>query len=215
MDLQTFNLPTNLIADTNIRIIMKDNEPWFVAKDIFEVLGKTSRSGNDLADLGDEDLDVFKTNPTNSQDSRLKKFNIISESGALKIIAKSRKLSGAKKELLIKALGLKTDTLVLKSNKEAEFGEMLIDTLSTFKPELQIVTQYVVSDYQLDFYIPEANLVIEFDETAHKYRKQQDIVRENKLKAVLDCKIIRVNEDDNLSKAIGNILREVMLNEVK
>jgi very-short-patch-repair endonuclease len=199
-------LPFNFQSQ-KIRTVLINNEPWFVAKDISVVLDiKNNRQF--LVDLDEDERSVFKIGTAGG----VQKMVFVSGSGVLKIIARSRKMSGAKKELLIKALGLKTNTIVLKSNKEVEFGEMLIDTLSTFKPDLQVITQYVASDYQLDFYIPKANLVIEFDETDHKHRKQQDIVRENKLKAVLGCKFIRVNERDNLSKAIGIILKEIIQN---
>jgi very-short-patch-repair endonuclease len=215
MELQSFNLPKELNSDKNIRIIMEDSKPWFVTKDIAEILEyKRTRDTISQHCKNAVALGEFK----GSGEALLNLYpqtKLIPKSDVLTLISKSRKLSGEKKEELIKALGLNTNTIVLQSHKETEFSEMFIDALNGFNPDLQIITQFSVLDYRLDFYLPEVHLAIEFDEKEHKYKKEKNVIKENRVKAVLGCKFVRVNEDDNLLRKIGEIIREVVANEVR
>jgi prophage antirepressor-like protein len=51
---------TNNFQNTKIRIVFIDNEPWFVAKDIFKVLEKHSKSGKGFDGLDEDERSVFK-----------------------------------------------------------------------------------------------------------------------------------------------------------
>jgi uncharacterized protein with PIN domain len=57
-----------------------------------------------------------------------------------------------------------------------------------------IECQYPVLNYFVDFYIPELNLVIEYDEYYHKTQLEYDALREEKIKKELDCDIIRIDD---------------------
>ncbi len=61
--------------------------------------------------------------------------------------------------------------------------------------------QYKVGIYYVDGYDKENNVVYEVDESHHKYNKIQDIIRENKIKNILDCEVIRINELEFLTKS--------------
>ncbi len=52
--------------------------------------------------------------------------------------------------------------------------------------------------YFLDYYEPTINLVIEWDEFHHKYRKDEDARRRNNIKQVLKCRLIVINETTKL-----------------
>jgi prophage antirepressor-like protein len=92
-NISTFKIPSEIVSGgivTEIRTIMQDDEPWFFAKDVADVLGiKNSRDA--IADLDEDELMSVKTTSTNSTDTRLKEFNIISESGFYRLVMRSRK----------------------------------------------------------------------------------------------------------------------------
>lgn len=57
--------------------------------------------------------------------------------------------------------------------------------------------------YKLDFYIPEINLAIEFDEERHHYNgtnilSDDDILRETHIKNVINCEFLRIRQRDFL-----------------
>jgi hypothetical protein len=54
-----------------------------------------------------------------------------------------------------------------------------------------------VDGYWVDYYEPTQNIVIEFDEKHHEYQLEKDILRQNDIIKVLDCKFIRIKESDN------------------
>jgi prophage antirepressor-like protein len=81
------NIISNDFNGQSIRIIFLNDEPWFVAKDVFAVLGKTSKSGNDFDGLDEDELSVFKIH-SGDQNRNLK---IVSESGLYFLVLKSRK----------------------------------------------------------------------------------------------------------------------------
>lgn len=69
--------------------------------------------------------------------------------------------------------------------------------------------EFTVAGYWLDFYDPIANLAIEYDELSHKYKKERDIKKQNEVVNKLNCKFIRINEDDDL-ETIYNKIKEVL-----
>jgi len=65
---------------------------------------------------------------------------------------------------------------------------------------IKLIRQKSVYTYFVDGYDKENNVVYEVDEIHHKFRKEYDIKRENKIKEVLGCEIIRINEQQFLKK---------------
>ena len=53
--------------------------------------------------------------------------------------------------------------------------------------------QYV-DGYWVDFYEPNENIVIEFDEYYHKARKEKDALRQKKIVEILGCRFFRIEE---------------------
>jgi len=75
-----------------------------------------------------------------------------------------------------------------------------------------IESQYKVLNYRVDFYLPEWNIVIEYDEPRHKspFVQKLDMIREKKIKAELNCVFVRVNQGEE-SQGIGAICKLVFV----
>ena len=51
-----------------------------------------------------------------------------------------------------------------------------------------------VLSYFVDYYEPTQNIVVEWDEKYHKYKKKEDLKRQDIIKEYLGCKFYRVND---------------------
>lgn len=74
------------------------------------------------------------------------------------------------------------------SRPEFVFGEEIINNLFS---SYEIIPQYQVLSYRIDWYIPELNLAIEFDEKHHNNIKVLDEVRQKQIEKALKCKFLR------------------------
>jgi prophage antirepressor-like protein len=85
MDILPFNFENN-----KIRTILLESEPWFIVKDISDILGFSSKSAmsNAFKELEKDELSSFKMNLDNLQ---VREFKIVSESGLYSLIMRSRK----------------------------------------------------------------------------------------------------------------------------
>lgn len=90
------NLKTYLFESRMVRMIEKENEPWFVGKDVAEILGysNSSKAVSNHVDIEDKRFEMI----AHSQNGNLSetKTAIINESGLYSLIIKS-KLPNAKK----------------------------------------------------------------------------------------------------------------------
>ena len=110
---------------------------------------------------------------------------------------------------LCKAFGKSTEYRVLRFNsKEGTFGERLKLILQGI---CKVETQFPVLDYRVDFYLPEVNLVVEFDENDHKYGKkpEKDKQREKEIQQHLKCRFVRVKEDEPFDISLNRVLKSV------
>jgi prophage antirepressor-like protein len=73
----------------NIRVVFINNEPWFVAKDVSELLGFSSKGAisNALKDLDEDERGSFEMNTSGGK----QKMIFVSESGLYSLIMRSRK----------------------------------------------------------------------------------------------------------------------------
>jgi hypothetical protein len=62
-----------------------------------------------------------------------------------------------------------------------------------------------VSKYWVDYYEPNLNLVIEYDEKWHKYHTQYDAKRELEIIQYLGCKFYRIREGQNWREVINEL----------
>jgi prophage antirepressor-like protein len=88
-DILSENLESFNFEKFTIRTFIIDNEPWFIAKDIFEVLDISSKGGKSeaIASLEVDELSSVKTN----LDTQVREFKIVSESGLYALVLRSRK----------------------------------------------------------------------------------------------------------------------------
>lgn len=100
------------------------------------------------------------------------------------------------------------NNMILKNRKEEDFFNILKETLSPLN--INIYSQYSVQKYRLDGYIKEFNLAIEFDEKYHSYQIEEDNLRENTIKDILNCKFIRCSESNSINYNIGLVIKEIM-----
>jgi very-short-patch-repair endonuclease len=205
---------TNSFHNKKVRIILIDDEPWFVAKDVANVLGYIRKDGRVdtnamIRKLDSDDVrEIADEFESSSKMSR--KLAIINKVGLIKLVGITRKISRKEKLHFLNTLGVSSNVLVMQSFKETEFGEMLIDTLSGFNPNIKIIRQFNVLQYNIDFYVPKYKIAIEFDEISHKHRTQEDTRRESRIKNILQCEFIRIKENDNLHKKIGEVLAKLV-----
>lgn len=62
--------------------------------------------------------------------------------------------------------------------------------------EYKIIRQYQVAGFFVDGYIPKLNLAIEIDENGHKYKKEQDSLRQKNIENKLNCDFVRIKDYD-------------------
>ena len=82
---------------------------------------------------------------------------------------------------------------VVRNRREYNFDEDIINNLFS---GYTIERQKPVLDgkYKIDWYIPELNLAIEFDEDHHKYQGQEDMERKRLIEKELGCKFVRYKD---------------------
>lgn len=67
--------------------------------------------------------------------------------------------------------------------------------------------EFIVSGYFLDFYEPNLNIVIEFDESHHNETRQKslDEKRQNQIITTINCKFYRFKEGSDINKFINDL----------
>jgi very-short-patch-repair endonuclease len=91
---------------------------------------------------------------------------------------------------------------------EKEYGKLLENV---FKDITKIVPQFPVDNYRIDFYLPQFNIAIEYDEKHHNTFSSQirDVERETKIKSILGCTFVRVPEGKEI-ESINTILKLII-----
>ena len=94
-----------------------------------------------------------------------------------------------------------------KENSENLFKEMLEETLNELK--IRMEHQYPAGKYRIDFFIPEYNLAIEYDENYHELKIKEDTEREREINKILGCDFVRCSYKDSNIKNIIKILKKI------
>ncbi|WP_174615157.1 DUF559 domain-containing protein [Virgibacillus ihumii] len=90
--------------------------------------------------------------------------------------------------------------------KEHKFCEMLKGSL---KGIVDIYPQYRVNKYIVDFYIPQLELVIEYDEKHHVKQIMDDETRQKFIEGKLGVQFIRVNEGEEFN-GLNRVFKFIM-----
>lgn len=133
---------------------------------------------------------------------------ILSIESAMRLIMFSNKTGKAIKLYKTLASVIETDVIQITPTRKELLFE--IDIKGALKEIATIISQYPVLNYRVDFYLPEFNLVIEYDEKHHLYYKN-DKERQSEIENYLQCHFIRVDEGFEL-EGINKILKVVIFN---
>lgn len=93
---------------------------------------------------------------------------------------------------------------------EIAFGDMLTEALNEI--DLEVIPQYNVDGYRIDFYIPSLNIAVEYDEEHHYKLENQkkDSQRQAYIENKIGAKFIRCDYRDSDIKNVMKVLKEIM-----
>ena len=137
---------------------------------------------------------------------------LLCESGLYQMILRSQKLSKDEKEKIVESFqkkGFLMKIHIPNSRKEIEFKAVL----EQFCDALNIIVHHQKSEsnYRMDFYLPDIDLVIEYDENCHRdYDQQQERQRENTIRSNTKCDILRLSDEYHHAFNLGKITEFLM-----
>ena len=191
-----------------VRTIIIDGNPWFVGKDIALALGYSNTNGAIMQHICKDDKKMIKLSEIYKEldvdlpdHMKCSKIIVINRHGLSNLISKSEKIPIRKKESIMEKLGI---NICMNGRKETEF---MNDLRLFFSPiGVEVLSQYYIGLYRVDFYIPSMNLVIEYDEKDHKgYDSKIEHLRERFILDKLNCSILRVSDKNENSYNLGLI----------
>ena len=99
-------------------------------------------------------------------------------------------------------------TLIPVERKEVEFIDALEEVLEPFN--IKGERQYSILNYRIDYYIPELNIAIEYDENDHKnYSYESHEERQAQIEEALGCRFIRVSDSKSNNYNIGYVIKMI------
>ena len=136
--------------------------------------------------------------------------NFLTESGVLALASKSANCSDYKKAKVIETLFPNKYVLYLDYRNEIKFIDKLEQSLKPFGI-VEGIRQYRVFDYRIDYYIPNLNVAIEYDENNHKnYTYSQQDGRQKEIEDKLKCNFIRVSDKNSDEYNIGLVIKNIL-----
>lgn len=171
--------------------------------------------GVDILDLkGSECFKVVTINLGIKVSNRTKNFYLLSEQGYLKFYSLIRnKNENILFNILEKYFNNKPKPVVIY-NKEIRFREKLKETLSAFDiTDLEFqksIPNRRGTYYRIDCFIPSLNIAIEYDEDNHRnYSYDKHEGRQKEIEDVLNCKFIRVTDENSHEYNIGCVIKNI------
>ncbi len=92
-------------------------------------------------------------------------------------------------------------------------GELLQKLLRLLEGIDTVIPQYCIGNYRIDFYLPESNVAIEYDERHHKINNGRDRDRQTYIENKVGCVFIRVTEEDDFSYVANRIMKIIIGNK--
>ena len=157
-----------------------------------------------------ERLDKFSTTvKLNTTDGKKYNTYLYTLEGCLVICELSHNFKALEfSKFLLKISDKNEKFVVLSNRKEVDFINELEEVLKHFM--LTGIKQYQVLSYRIDYYISKLNIAIEFDENNHNtYTYKQHEGRQKEIEKELDCKFIRVSDQNSNGYNIGFVLKEL------
>ena len=118
------------------------------------------------------------------------------------------------KEVLLKVyeyMGGDSSVVYCMDRFETTFFNKLSDTLQAMDVELD-TQKNVLDKYKLDGFLPQYNIVIEYDEEQHNVepQKSKDIKRQKEIEDKFGYKFIRLNYKDTDAYNVGLVIKELI-----
>ena len=158
------------------------------------------------------ELNFKKSYYINSQNKKQPCFELNKE--AVKYMAEVTK--NRDKETLLKVyeyMGGDSSVVYCIDRFETTFFNKLSDTLQAMDIELD-TQKNVLGKYRLDGFLPQYNIVIEYDEEQHNVepQKSKDIKRQKEVEKELGCQFIRLDYRNTDAYNIGLVIKEIINN---
>jgi hypothetical protein len=181
------------------------DEPLFLAKDIAEFIDYDRSSINKMVAKVDDDNKQKKYIYTDGGNQLLW---FVNSRGFISIVQYSRKISIQNKLSIASSLGF-SNTIVLSSCKEFEFIDMLLSILEPFN--FITICQYPILGMNIDLYIKNLNIAVEYDERNHKYysfHTQEE--RQTRIENKLGCTFVRVSDSNSNEYNVGIVMKHIL-----
>ncbi|MFA0487028.1 MULTISPECIES: AbaSI family restriction endonuclease [Vibrio] len=75
--------------------------------------------------------------------------------------------------------------------------------------DVKLLSQYPVEQYYIDGYFPDLKLAVEIDEPFHERTKEQDALREERIKAELGCEFFRIDVNKPVYEQVDALVDKV------
>lgn len=183
----------------NINQQFKSNEGKFI-------------KGKDYFELNKKEIPRYKIEIKTMIPNNMKKIILFTSSGYLKLtktFVNNTEYKIIKKVYEFLGGNENIDIYVSNERLEISFFKLLEEALK--EVDVKLIHQHYVSGYRIDFFLPEYNLAIEYDEDHHKSRTREDKIRERKIKKEIGCDFIRCSYKDSNIKNLMKILKEIFL----
>lgn len=196
IDARLLVINNNKIRSTNI-----DGDIYYVGIDVAKLLGYSDISStiskqieiSNRTTLYVHDINMYNNhNEIINTTKHNSLITFINKNGVSELIMHTKNISSTEKYKLLDEF--KT-VVILKDIRETSFMTKLCKFLDSF--DIAHIKQFVVGDYRVDMYLPDHNIVIEYDEEHHDRQIEDDILREDYLKLTLGCHIIRCSFRDS------------------
>ena len=165
--------------------------------------------GVDYIDLKKHNLEkeLINLGYTKAQRGNSKNIYLLSKSGYAKLssIMNDRYLS----KQILSIYFEDSEYIEPSTRKELMFLDLLEEGLELY--DIKGIRQYPILNYRIDYYIPELNIAIEYDENDHKdYTYEEHEGRQLKIEEVLGCRFIRVSDNKTNNYNVCYVIKTIM-----
>lgn len=210
------SLFNELVNKYNLRAIKIGDETWYAMNDLPLKDGAIRKKLHDISDVTLSTPNFVEQNTRivtwkDLRNTTIKNFNKINNRGErfgnktmMVYLIQNSHMTISDKEKYLSLF----DINIISTRKEIEFIEQLEETLKPFN--IKGIKQYYVLSYRIDYYIPSLNIAIEYDENNHKnYTYEKHEGRQKEIEKELNCRFIRVSDDNTNSYNVGLVIKEI------
>lgn len=209
-----------------VRALLINGKHYFCASDVAKTLGYAKPNNA----INTHCMAITK-HDISTKYGNIIEMAFIPEEDILLLINKNRKLSSVQKIKIIeefKNIGIISKSYIpVISRKEIEFGEKIEEILEIAFSKVKnyvdennanlitkVIKQYPILDYKIDFYLPFFHIGIEYDESQHEYKINDDNKRQKEIEEHFNnnnsyINFIRVKEGKEnqfIGEFIGNLM---------